>query len=472
MRERAGLRGFIELLGHLDDVRDIPVRPASDLELSAIIRRCCELGAPAPLFTGFSTGRILGAPVALSDRTGHPLLRAALALGLMPQCTGRLMVEILAASLARPPLAPITLTHAPCLETRMTEGAFGLDRLPLPRRVGDNEAPVVGTWGCMAVRSPGGNTHWANVPLSRSGDMLLCGAFASGAPVGAIAREWLDAGRVDAVRAGAGVEPIIPFFLRARAAASDRSGRQGRRPSWGDRFPCCDALRLLWTLLPAPKFSSRSCAVNRAARDRFTVHGPGNRGKPSEWLLVCHVDTVSYRDDPILPLTVMGEPVSDHHVVGCLATAAASLHALRAADIPVTTVWAPLAAGGHWLIVTVPRDWSRRSGIDEGSQFSARIADVIFHTLPEGPARGIVVLNDDVDPADPRELLWAVTTRCHPISSRNMVGREPVDVKALPPDHNERQAEKVVFNGLPPEEWGEIAAISGVVQRGLSRMGH
>ncbi len=456
MRERAGLRGFIELLGHLDDVRDIPVRPASDLELSAIIRRCCELGAPAPLFTGFSAGRILGAPVALSDRAGHPLLRAALSLGLMPQCTGRLMVEMLAASLARPPLPPITLTHAPCLDTHVTEGALGLDRLPLPRRADGNEAPVAGTWGCIAVRSLGGNTHWANVPLSRSGDRLLCGTLASGEPLGVIAREWLGAGRSMPFALALGVEPIVPFFCApAHPHLTDPAGRVGA--FLGRSLPMlrCPTVPLDVPASAEILIEGHVLSIERA-RDRFTVHGPGNSAEQSEWLMACQVDAVSHRDDPILPLTVIGEPVDDHHVVGCLATAAASLHALRTAGMPVTTVWGPLAAGGRWLIVTVPRGWSRLSGIDEGSQFAGKIADVIFRARAEGSASGIVVLNDDVDPADARELLWAVTTRCHPIGSRMMVGREPVSVQAIPPDHNLRQAEKIVFNGLPPEEWGEM----------------
>jgi 4-hydroxy-3-polyprenylbenzoate decarboxylase len=40
----------------------------------------------------------------------------------------------------------------------------------------------------------------------------------------------------------------------------------------------------------------------------------------------------------------------------------------------------PLQAVLHWLVVTVPRDWRRRTGIDDSETLCQRIGEVTFAT--------------------------------------------------------------------------------------------
>jgi UbiD family decarboxylase len=78
------LRDYVDRLKALGEIQEIDVEVDWNLEMGAIIRRCYELQAPAPLFNkikGIELGfRVLGAPAGVSKKNG--LVRIALSLGL------------------------------------------------------------------------------------------------------------------------------------------------------------------------------------------------------------------------------------------------------------------------------------------------------------------------------------------------------------------------------------------------------
>ncbi len=64
------LRQYIEALRSLGEIQEIDAPVSLNLELGAIIRRCNETGAPAPLFKAFPT--ILPASVSSARRRRQP----------------------------------------------------------------------------------------------------------------------------------------------------------------------------------------------------------------------------------------------------------------------------------------------------------------------------------------------------------------------------------------------------------------
>ena len=92
MKHLKSLREYIAELKALGEIQEIDVEVDWNLEMGAIIRRCCELQAPAPLFNsikGIEPGfRVLGAPAGVSRARG--LIRVALSLGLAPTATAEL----------------------------------------------------------------------------------------------------------------------------------------------------------------------------------------------------------------------------------------------------------------------------------------------------------------------------------------------------------------------------------------------
>ena len=184
---------------------------------------------------------------------------------------------------------------------------------------------------------------------------------------------------------------------------------------------------------------------------------------------VYHVTAISHRNNAILPVVAAGEPVEENHTAWGIPTSAVILHDLRAAGLPVTAAWIPLHAVLHWLVVTVPRDWRRRSGVDTTQAFCQRIGETIFKTKAGIVIPKVIVLNDDVDPTNLKELVWAFATRCHPFLGHAVFDHIP----AAPLIAYMRTAEKgsattgkIVYNCLPPDEWGEALPIRASFRHG------
>ena len=66
-----GLREYLDALREIGEIVEVDREVDWNLEIGAIIRRCYETGAPAPVFNrikGIESGfRVLGAPAAASE---------------------------------------------------------------------------------------------------------------------------------------------------------------------------------------------------------------------------------------------------------------------------------------------------------------------------------------------------------------------------------------------------------------------
>src|SRR5579859_121862 len=128
------LREYIDALRALGETIEVPVEVDWSLEMGAIIRRCYELGAPAPLFTNIKgiepAFRAFGAPAATSRQEGLYLCRVALSLGLSPTASGREIVEALAAARDAAPVPPRVVSTGACKENKRLGDDVDLLRLP------------------------------------------------------------------------------------------------------------------------------------------------------------------------------------------------------------------------------------------------------------------------------------------------------------------------------------------------------
>ena len=74
-------------------------------------------------------------------------------------------------------------------------------------------------------------------------------------------------------------------------------------------------------------------------------------------------------------------------------------------------------------------------------------------TLPK-----VIVLNDDVDPTDTREVLWAFATRCHHTMGNVVfenIPTAPLIAYLRAGEKMNSASTKAVYNGLPPDEFGD-----------------
>ncbi len=95
-----------------------------------------------------------------------------------------------------------------------------------------------------------------------------------------------------------------------------------------------------------------------------------------------------------------------------------------------------------------------------------------FQSKAGGVIPKIIVLNDDIDPTDNDELIWAFATRCHPL-----LGNVTFDhIPAAPLLAYLRKSEKIssttgkiVYNCLPPDEWGDALPVRASFRHGYPK---
>ncbi len=392
------------------------------------------------------------------------MVRAATSLELPPKSSGPDIAEAIAASLDLPAIDPEIVEHAPCFENVSTGDDVDLTRLPVPLLHGGDGGRYLNTFGCIVARTPDGSwTNWSIARIMLVDGKRMTGLVAPQQHIGMVAKTWADIGKPMPFALALGVEPSIPFIcgmpLPEHVNEGGRLGALMRRPIKTVRCKTID--------LEAPA-SAEILIEGHLHLDEEASEGPMGEFagyvplEPVTDKPVYHVSAISWRNNAILPVVVAGEPVEENHTAWGIPTSAQILHELRAAGIPATAAWIPLQAALHWLVVTVPRDWRRRAGVDKAQDFCRRIGETIFETKAGVVIPKVIVLNDDVDPTNLKELVWAFATRCHPL-----VGHAVFEhVHAAPLLAYLRTAEKIagttgkiVYNCLPPDEWGEALPI-------------
>jgi UbiD family decarboxylase len=483
------LRDYLEALDGLGELQPIDEEVALDLELGAIIRRCYETGAPAPLFnriTGVEDGfRVLGAPAGISRQPGLQLARVALSLGLPPSSNGNEIVSAVVDTKQRPLIPPVIVDDAPCLANARTGEHVDITRYPAGILHHGDGGRYLNTYGCIVARTPDGSwTNWSIARIMVIDRASMTGLVAPEQHIGMIRSMWAAEGKPMPFALALGVEPAIPFIcgapLPAHASEAEYLGALLGRP--------IETVRCATVPLEAPAsaeiliegFLSTETAdtAPEGPMGEFAGYLWPGEGRPQP---VYHVTATSHRDDPILPVAVAGEPVEENHTVWGVMSAAEILAELRQAQLPVTTAWAPLDAVLHWLVVTVPKDWRRRSGLSTTEDLCRRIGELVFSIKAGAAIPKLIVLNDDIDPTNTREVVWAFATRCHPTRGNVVFDAHqtaPLIAYLGSSEKLSATTTKIVYNGLPPDELGDALPVRSsfrhaypaeIVQRVLSR---
>lgn len=469
------LRHYIEALRGLGEIHEIDAPVALDLELGAIIRRCGETGSPAPLFNAFSDHpagfRILGAPASTSAQPGMELARVAVSLELPPTASGLDITEAIAASLDKPAIDPVIVDDAPVFENVVTGEEVDLNILPVPLLHYGDGGRYLNTFGCIVARTPDGSwTNWSIARMMLVDGKRLTGIVALEQHVGMIAKMWADIGKPMPFALALGVEPSIPFICGMPLPAHvTEAGRLGALMGRAIRTVRCKTVDL-----EAPA-SAEILIEGHLHLDELVEEGPMGEFAgyvpmdPKMRRPTYRISAISHRDNAILPVVAAGEPVEENHTAWGIPTSAQILYDLRKAGIPATAAWIPLQTALHWLVVTVPRDWRRKSGLDETQALCRRIGEVMFSTKAGALIPKVIVVNDDVDPTNLKELVWAFATRCHPfIGHANFehIAAAPLLAYLREGEKIAANTGKVVYNCLPPDEWGEALPIRASFRHG------
>jgi 4-hydroxy-3-polyprenylbenzoate decarboxylase len=451
------LREYVARLKSIGELIEVDTEVGWNLELGAIIRRSYELRSPAPLFNrikdiepGF---RVLGAPAGMSGRKGREFARVALSLGLPVTATAREIVESLAAAHAKPPIKPRRVVTGPCKERRFVGDDVDLWRLPTPLIHDGDGGRYLNTWGTIVVRTP--DEKWTNWSISRVmviGRNTMTGIVIPRQHLGMIYGRWREVGQPMPFALALGTEPAIPFFsgmpLDENVDEADFIGGYLGEPV---DVVDCETIDLQ---VPA---TSEIVIEGTVSLTETAIEGP--MGEYSGYLSpgggsprpVYNVSAMTYRQHPILPVVAAGEPIEENHTCWGLAVSAQLLWELRSQGFPVASCFCPLESAAHWLVVTI--DSAERHKY-RAAELVQELARAVFRTRSGSFIPKIIVLDDDIDPANLDEVVWAFATRCHPARDQFLFHDEPMLPLVAYLDADERRAArgtKAAYNGLAPD---------------------
>lgn len=403
------LRAFVDQVEAIGDLRRVS-GAAAEYEIGGITEVAAGLAhCPALLFD-----RIPGQPAGnrvFTNATVGPK-RAALALGIDPGLTP---IEALRAWKERrgklTPLPPQETRDAPYLENSLEGADVDLGRLPCPIWHRGDGGPYIGSGALVMTRDP--ETGWVNSSIYRiqvhGPDRATIQFDHNGRHGAIIARRYWDKGEACPVAVVCGQDPALFIsgfeYLPEGASELDFAGaikgapipvRAG--PRTGLPIPARSEIVLEGRLLP---FSEAS--LPEGPFGEFTGYYAADK-RPAP---VMEVTAIHHRTDPILLGSPPMKPPRFHFGLS-----------FRAAGI-----WSNLEAAG---VTDVVGAWQHVSQLMTVVALRQRYAGHakragLIAAAQSYMGRIVVVVDEDVDPSNLADVMWAVTTRAEPCEDVDIV---------------------------------------------------
>lgn len=451
------LREFIEAARAVGDLKEIH-GAHWDLEIGALT----EIMASRDDFPLLLFDRIPGYPPSyrvVSNLINHPR-RSALAVGMSPQLSKPEMVgrwkELLK---TLHPIPPEVVPDGPLFENVRTGAALDMTTFPAPRWHELDGGRYIGTACCVITRDP--DDGWVNLGIYRVQlhDEKTLGLYISPGHHARIMREkyWAK-GKACPVAVTFGQEPL----LWLTAGLSVPYGVSEYDYAGGLRKEPVKVVRGDGTGLPIP--ATAEIAIEGEVpppEEESRVEGPfgewpgyyAHRGRKEP---IIRVQALYFRNNPIIagspplkpPILNFGVPIG----------AAAIWNYLESADVPdVRGVWyfvgssAP-GGGAPFIVVSVKQRYHGHAQQAAMATLACRAGNY--------NGRFVVVVDEDIDPTNLGEVIWAISTRCDPKSALTVVDgcwSTPLD-PALPPDKREAGEftnSRAIINACRPYAWKE-----------------
>ena len=163
---------------------------------------------------------------------------------------------------------------------------------------------------------------------------------------------------------------------------------------------------------------------------------------------VVRVQRIYHRNNPILCCARPGRPPADYSLAKCFVKAALIWDQVEKAGVPdVKGVWCHEAGGGRLLnIISIKQRYPGH----------ARQALVAASQVHAGAYLGryVIVVDDDIDPTNTFDVLWALSTRSDPVESIDIVRRcwsGPLDPRIQPGKKGFNS--RALIDACRPFEW-------------------
>ncbi|KAF7549679.1 hypothetical protein G7Z17_g6230 [Cylindrodendrum hubeiense] len=390
-------RSFVQALKDDNDLVEINEECDADLEVGAIIRKVCENDERAPLFNKLKgqnengLWRILGAPNSLRSDPTQKYGRLARHLGLPPSATMKEILDKMVATKTATPIPPVTVETGSCKEFRLTPDQFDLTTLPSPLLHQSDGGKYVQTYGMHIVQSPDGK--WTNWSIARAmvyDKNHLVGLLIEPQHIWQIHQMWKKEGKDMPWALAFGVPPA------AIMAAS---------------MPLPDGLseaEYIGSLAGSP-IEVVKCETNDLlvpANSEIVFEG------------VCSI-TDTALEGPFgemhgytFPGDSHPQPKYRHTMIGPLAAAEIEF-LLKSHGIPITESFSPLESQVTWVALKVDTTKLRELKTTP-EEFCRQIGEIVFSHKAGYTIQRLVIVGDDIDIYNFKDVIWAFCTRCRP----------------------------------------------------------
>lgn len=408
------LRYFISQLERLEELKQIDGADW-DLEIGTITELSAEKNGPALLFDrikGYAPGyRVISNLIATPKRL-------AVALSFPQDIPNVELVRMIKDKFKEiKPIPPVYVSGGPVLENVYKEWEIDLLKFPAPRWHEYDGGRYLGTGDLVIMKDPKGG--WVNVGTYRVQlhDRDTLGLFISPGHQGRLIREsYWEQGKPCPVAVCFGSHPLvwIPAFL-AFPWGTEEYGIAGALLG--------EPLQLIngeFTGLPIPAHAEivveGECPLPEAESREEGPFGewPGYYGSGARKEAVIKVKRVMHRNNPIILGAPPLKPPADATPV-YIVRAGNIWYELDRLGIPgIEGVWNMRAGGARYLTV-----------ISVEQKYAGHAKQVAMAAMSgtEGAYHGrfVIVVDDDIDPTNDGDVLWAIATRCDPATSIEII---------------------------------------------------
>jgi len=435
------LRDFIGQLEAAGELRRIAEPVSPYLEMTAMCDRVLRAGGPALLFeqpAGHAMpvlANLFGTPGRVAQAMGMTQLRELRAFGQLladlkdpepPQGLGDMMgMGGMLKTLWQ--MTPKLVGSAPCQEQVWEGSAVDLGRLPVQHCWPDDIAPLI-TWGLVITRGP--NKPRQNLGIYRQQLLSRNQLIMRWLPHRGGALDFRDHALAQpgqpfplAVALGAdpatilgAVTPVPDRLSEYQFAGLLRGARTELVKALGSELqvPARAEIVLEGHIQPDPAHAS---GYQHALEGPFGDH-TGYYNEQAEFPVLT-VDRITLRRDPIYHSTYTGKPPDEPAVLGL---------AMNELFVPLLQRQFPEITDFH----LPPEGCSYRMAVVQIRKaypgHARRIMMGVWSHLRQFLyTKFIVVVDEDIDIRDWREVIWAMTTRVDPVRDTLMVEHTPID---------------------------------------------
>ena len=439
---------LVEANGQLKRI-DKPVDPDEELAAIAYLATQRE-AAPALMFEALH-GDTTGASI-LVNVLGASKERYALAVGLDPtQSTAEMIAATRAMMQRRITPTRVPKAKAPVNAVVLCDNAIDLTQFPAPKFWPGDGGRYIGTGNITLTRNP--DSGRINVGCYRQ--MLhgprRVGLYCSPGKHGLIDRDvtWAR-GEPCEVVAAYGIDPVL-FMLAAQVFGNSQSELDVAGGITGRGIELTEAECVS---LPIPA-NAELVIEGLLHQGDMEEEGPlgeftGYYGRERAPQPVIEVKALHHRRSPILTAALMAKyPSCEIGAYYAIMRSARILDDLDRIGVSgVVGAYAHPAAASGWGMVVVAMQQQHAGHAAQVLALTAQCPAAAYYT------KWIIAVDDDVDPTDFNDVLWALSTRCHPAEDLDILRNTwstGLDPSQFPPEARP-YGSKVLINACKPHK--------------------